>query len=146
MLTIVNEYGRIPVSKKEFERAFAACCSAVGERAAATLQIAGDRRIRELNRGYRGKDAPTDVLSFAAREGDELPGAEDHYIGEVILGYPQIARQAKVYGNTVAHECIMLFVHGTLHLFGYDHISDPDYARMHAQEKKIMKKLGYDRS
>lgn len=144
MLEIRNEYGRVPLSNAYLRRVFSAVCGAERTpKASATLLIVSDRAIRELNKRYRGKDAVTDILSFAAGEGEGVPGHDSAYVGEVILSYPQIVRQAKLYGNASRYEFTMLFVHGLLHLFGYDHEADRDYERMHAREKHILTNLGY---
>lgn len=76
-----------------------------------SIALVGDSVIRKLNRKYLGLDKTTDVLAF---------GGEKNFLGEIIINYPQIKRQAKQYGNNTEEEMIMVLVHGLLHLEGYD--------------------------
>ena len=76
-----------------------------------SIAFIGDAAMRKLNKTYRGKDKPTDVLAFAG---------EDDYLGEIIINYAQIKRQAKVYKKSVQQELLFILVHGLLHLLGYD--------------------------
>ncbi len=112
-----------------------------------TLVIADDETLRELNLDYRGIDAPTDVLSFAARDDSEAadvfvtaPEAM-HYLGDVIISFPTAERQAAAAGNRVADELCLLAVHGVLHLLGYDHASAEEEADMWARQAQILASL-----
>jgi len=102
--------------------------------------------IQRLNRDFRGVDAPTDVLSFAAQEGDELDAAfaaeVDSYLGDLILAYPYAAAQAARYGYPMQTELQLLVVHGCLHLLGYDHDTDENLAEMWAAQNAILTSLG----
>lgn len=80
-----------------------------------SLTLLGDDSIRELNRTYLGKDVPTDVLSFALHEADEI------VLGDVYVGYEQAAIQAVEAGVSVEEELARLSIHGTLHVLGYHH-------------------------
>ncbi len=80
-----------------------------------SLTLLDDAAIRELNRTYLGKDAPTDVISFTLYEGDEP------VLGDVYVGYEQAAIQAAEAGVSVEEELARLSIHGTLHVLGYDH-------------------------
>ncbi len=77
----------------------------------ASIAFVGDRVIRKLNRNYRETDKVTDILSF--------PGEGD-FLGEIIIDYAQIKRQAKKYGKTIKQELVFILVHGLLHLSGYN--------------------------
>ena len=77
-----------------------------------SLVVVGDQRMRNLNRQYRQQDKVTDVLSFVATDVGQL--------GEVIIDYQQIIRQAKRFGNSVWQEFIFITTHGLLHLLGHD--------------------------
>ncbi len=90
-----------------------------------SLAFVGDKRIRELNKNYRGIDQVTDVLSF--------PG-EEKFLGEIIIDYSQIKRQAGKFGNKPKDELIFILIHGLLHLLGYDDRTEA--------ERKKMEKLG----
>jgi probable rRNA maturation factor len=114
-----------------------------------SLVITGQERIQELNRTYRGKDQPTDVLSFAMAEQkvEEEPvafiGPPDGliHLGEVIISYPQAKLQAAEAGQSNAREMAALIVHGILHILGYDHEKAALEPAMKAKEKQILDEL-----
>lgn len=91
--------------------------------------VVTDEEITELNRSYRGKESPTDVLSFSYYEEESFPGNED-LLGEIVISIDTAKKQAKEHKKTLQQEMQFLFVHGLLHLFGYDHEEE--------DEKKIM--------
>ncbi len=91
-----------------------------------------DAYIRRLNKAYRGKDKPTDVLSFNYDDGAES------LAGEIYISVDTAKRQAKVFKHPLQSELNKLFVHGFLHIHGYDHEKDADYKRMHAIECKVL--------
>ncbi len=93
-----------------------------------SIAFVGDKRMRQLNREYRGVDRTTDVLAFP---GDE----EGKFFGELILNYSQIKRQAKKFNNTPKEELIFILVHGLFHLLGYDDKTN--------KQKKQMEELGH---
>jgi probable rRNA maturation factor len=88
-----------------------------------SLFLIGDRAMRRLNRLYRGKDRPTDVLSFSQIEGDLLLAPE--ILGDIVISLDTAQRQARRYGVTLKRETLRLLVHGLLHLCGYDHENVP---------------------
>jgi probable rRNA maturation factor len=124
----------------------------LGAVAEVTLVITGDEAVQALNRDFRGIDAPTDVLSFAAQEEredepdlalpPELAEELDRHLGDVVIAYPYAARQAQQFGNSVAAELRLLAVHGTLHLLGYDHALPADEEEMWAVQEAILAPLG----
>ncbi|MBI3960692.1 MAG: rRNA maturation RNase YbeY [Chloroflexi bacterium] len=137
------------------EETLAAALSAVLTYAGVTVAgvaivVTDNDYVQSLNREYRGVDAPTDVLSFAAQEGDDLDAkfapevAEeiDRYLGDLILAYPYAAAQAARYGYPIQTELQLLVVHGCLHLLGYDHDSDESQAEMWAAQSAILTSLG----
>ena len=102
-----------------------------------SVTVTDDETVRALNREYAGEDAVTDVLSFSQREGEALvgpPGAPPP-LGEVVIAYPQAARQAK---GSVEREVDWLLVHGVLHLLGYDHAEAAEAARMRRREEELL--------
>ena len=111
------------------------------------LVIGDDAEIQDLNRQYRGIDAPTDVLSFAMTESGSdhpfvLPAGMPLYLGDVIVSYPRAIEQARAAGHSVAEELDLLIVHGVLHLLGYDHdTNDRKKAMWNRQETIIGKHL-----
>jgi probable rRNA maturation factor len=114
-------------------------------RAEITLVITGDDEIRDLNRQYRGLDAPSDVLSFAEAEADaRFVAAPDEavYLGDVVISYPRAEAQAASAGHSGADELLLLVVHGVLHLLGHDHAGRAEKRKMWAAQKQIQNELG----
>ena len=101
-------------------------------RGAVTVAIVANTRVRELNRRYRGKDVPTDVLSFPADEPGEL--------GDVVIALGVARRQAAQAGHSLAAEFRVLALHGLLHLLGYDH--ERDAGQMRRLEQRLRRKGG----
>jgi probable rRNA maturation factor len=108
---------------------------AVGLRGAVTVLITSSRELQTLNRRFRHKDAPTDVLSFPS---DMV--ATRHFAGDVAISAEIAARNARRLGHSTADEVKILTLHGLLHLAGYDHESD--HGRMARREQRLRKKLG----
>ncbi|HXH20504.1 MAG TPA: rRNA maturation RNase YbeY [Dehalococcoidia bacterium] len=110
------------------------------------VALAGSDSVRELNRLYRGRDEPTDVLSFAAAESavafPETPG-EAPSLGEVVVCLEVAEEQARAAGNPVEAEAAHLVVHGLLHILGYDHEDVAGAERMQAREDELLRGLGY---
>lgn len=109
-----------------------------------TVVIGDDELLQQLNRQYREIDAPTDVLSFAAREDDQdedlfvsAPEAAD-YLGDVVISFPTAQRQANAAGQPTLAELGLLAVHGVLHLLGYDHTSEEEEADMWMRQAAIL--------
>ena len=112
-----------------------------------------DTRIAELNAEFRGKPAPTNVLSWPAEDlspetagvTPDLPQLDftgEIALGDVAISYDTCAREAADAGKPMADHVTHLIVHGTLHLLGYDHIRDPDATLMEAVEVEILGKMG----
>ncbi len=96
-----------------------------------SIAFIGDASMSKLNKAYRGKNKPTDILAF--------PGDND-FFGEIIIGYAQIKRQAKVYKNSVRQELIFILIHGLLHLLGYDDKTENGRREMEMLSKKFIEK------
>ena len=109
-----------------------------------SVMVTDDETVRGLNREFAGEDAFTDVLSFSQREGEDLVGPPGSVapLGEVIIAYPQAARQASERGRSVEEEVARLLIHGTLHLLGYDHAEPEEERRMHAREEELLRTSG----
>jgi probable rRNA maturation factor len=103
------------------------------------LIVTDDRELRRLNRRYRGKDKPTDVLSFSYLEGGGR-GA-DGIAGDVFVSHQTLARDARRLGLTPAHLALRIVVHGCLHVRGYDHETDEDAARMERRERAVLRRV-----
>jgi probable rRNA maturation factor len=104
--------------------------------AALAVLLADDARLKLLNRDFRGKNKPTNVLSFPAAGNDE------NYLGDIALAYDVTAKEAKAQGKRFADHATHLVVHGVLHLLGFDHIEDHDAAKMEPLETRILSTLG----
>lgn len=101
------------------------------------IVLTDDSTIRLLNRDWRGVDAPTNVLSFpASRAGGATP-----FIGDIVLAYETIAREARAERKPFAHHIAYLAVHGFLHLLGYDHLRKKDAEEMEQLERDILRRL-----
>lgn len=110
--------------------------TALGEESAAlSLTLIGDDAMRELNRGYRGKDASTDVLSFPL-ETAVAPGVE-HLLGDVVISVETARRQATAYDGTLQREIYRLLIHGLLHLLGHDHVIAAQRRVMEREERRL---------
>jgi probable rRNA maturation factor len=109
------------------------------------LVIASGERVRQLNREYRGKDEPTDVLAFSAREetgAEQTPFVQPPdgviHLGEVIIAYPQAATQAEEHRHSLKKELAILIIHGLLHLLGYEHDKADAELQMRARETELL--------
>lgn len=99
-----------------------------------SLTLTDDPTIHRLNRDYRGKDAPTDVLSFAQ---ESFPGPT-RVLGDVVISLDTARRQAT---GTLQREVAWLVSHGVLHLLGYDHQTQPELEAMRARENAVLEQL-----
>ena len=109
------------------------------------LVIATQERVRQLNKSYRGKDEPTDVLAFSAMEeiGADFPPFVQPpdgvlHLGEVIISYPQAVAQAEEHQHSVKKEIAILIIHGVLHLLGYEHDKPELKRQMMTREAGIL--------
>lgn len=101
-----------------------------------SLVLVSDRIMHELNRTWRGRDRPTDVLAFAQREG--AGGAPPGLLGDVVISVDTARRQATRLGHSVGAEGDRLLVHGLLHLLGYDHERSAAEARRMARKERLL--------
>ncbi len=99
-----------------------------------SVLLCNDARIHDLNKQWRGKDGPTDVLSF--------PQDDDQYLGDVVISIDTASRAATRLGHDVATEVRVLLVHGLCHLLGHDHGTADDTAAMRALEARLLGVLG----
>jgi probable rRNA maturation factor len=115
-----------------------------------TVSFVTNERIQEINKEYRDKDQPTDVISFALEElgedetkivGDGIP----RILGDIIISVEKAKDQADEYGHSFSRELGFLALHGFLHLLGYDHMNDEDEKRMFGRQKEILDGYGLQR-
>ncbi|KIL44445.1 rRNA maturation RNase YbeY [Jeotgalibacillus soli] len=109
-------------------------------------------RIKEINREYRQKDQPTDVISFAMEEEGEgevrIVGGEDipRMLGDIIISVEVARKQATEYDHSFSRELGFLALHGFLHLLGYDHIDKKDEEKMFGRQTALLEEFGLTRS
>ena len=108
------------------------------------IVITDDESLQELNRRFRGIDAPTDVLAFPDDTRGPFVSAPGlpRYLGDIAISYPRAAEQAAEAGHPVQAELQLLVVHGVLHLLGYDNQEESERARMWAAQEAILRALG----
>ena len=112
------------------------------------IVLSNDSTIQALNRDWRGKNAPTNVLSFPAAPGLPVSGRrsgksqlQSPYIGDIVIAYQTTAREAVAEGKPFDHHLAHLAVHGFLHLLGYDHENDRDAEKMESLERRVLGRL-----
>jgi probable rRNA maturation factor len=129
---------------------FAAEVEEVAQDAELSVTFVTNERIQEVNREFRDKDQPTDVISFALEEmgeGEiEIVGLEQPpMLGDIIISIPRAKEQSIEYGHSFIRELGFLAVHGFLHLLGYDHMNDEDEKVMFTKQKEILDRYGLKR-
>ena len=120
---------------------------AVGEEGAAiSVTLVTDDAIAEINREHRGKDMPTDVLSFPL---EPEPFAHERLLGDIVISIDTARRQASDYDAPLQREIYRLLIHGLLHVLGHDHEEAAERARMEREERRLADAIGmpwpYDR-
>jgi len=145
--------------KKKINEA-AACAFTLAKKSAAfndktfliNVILTTDANVKKINKVYRGKDMPTNVLSFPQINFDKpvkksefaiFPADVAIPLGDIILANQTIKKEAKAEGKELEDHVIHLVVHGVLHLLGYDHMNDKDATKMEKTEIKILEALGY---
>ncbi len=109
-----------------------------------SVTFVDDEEIARLNEEFRGKEGPTDVLSFECDGVDDDLGFPDAVedapfeLGDVVIAPDVVERQADGFGNTFDQELFVMLVHGLLHLCGHDHIEDDDAAEMAARQRELL--------
>lgn len=107
-----------------------------------SLVIVGPRTIKKINKDYRNIDSETDVISFALLDSDYVEIIDKQIeLGDIFINRNRVLSQAKEYGHSEKREFVFLFVHGLLHLLGYDHIELEDEKQMFDLQKKIIGNL-----
>ena len=106
-----------------------------------TVRFTDEDESQSLNSEYRGKDRPTNVLSFPF---EAPPGIEINLLGDLVICAPVISREAKEQGKQVRDHYAHMTVHGVLHLLGYDHMEDAEAHEMESKEIAILAQLGID--
>lgn len=121
--------------------AVAAAAQAEGKSGAVSLLLGDDASVAELNKQFRGKAGPTNVLSFPPATAQQ---AEPGFLGDIALAAETIVEQANFQGKRFEHHAAHLAVHGFLHLIGYDHENPADAEAMEARERAILASIGIE--
>ena len=110
-----------------------------------SLLFTGNDEIQVINREYRDKDQPTDVISFAYHETEDFDIGPYDTLGDIVISLERVVDQAKEYNHSDKRELFYVLTHGILHLLGYDHIEEEDKKEMRAKEEEILGSFGYTR-
>lgn len=131
----------VPSARKTVRRAIAAAGTKARSGSELSVVLTDDAAVRTLNRRWRGKDRPTNVLSFPA--GDSVPTrGQPRHLGDIVIAYETTKREAIGESKPFAHHLAHLTVHGFLHLLGYCHDKNHDAEKMERLERTILKRIG----
>jgi probable rRNA maturation factor len=149
MIHYRNDVRRSGIDGRALKRVARELLAAAGEAGASlSLWVVGDAKIRMLNRAHRGKDKPTDVLSFPGHsERSERMRAKsknriESLLGDVVISEDTAKRQAAEYDAPLQREVERLLIHGILHLLGHDHVRPAERKRMRAEERRLAERIG----
>lgn len=120
--------------------AMAAAAKHEGVAGAVSLLLGGDAAVAELNKTYRNKEGPTNVLSFTPARAE--PGFHEGFLGDIAMAAETIAEEAQFQGKSFRDHACHIAVHGFLHLLGYDHQDESDAEEMEARERSILASIG----
>ena len=104
-----------------------------------TILLSNNKNIKKLNKKFRNKNKPTDVLSFPAEK--KINIKKNYYLGDIIISYEFIDKSKKLSNLEFKKKVVKIFIHGFLHLLGYDHIKLKDFKKMLIEEEKIYKTI-----
>lgn len=145
-----NEIGDEELQTIERLLNFAAEKEKVDQGSEVSVTFVTNEKIQEINKEYRDKDQPTDVISFALEETSEgereLLGPDmPRILGDIIISVQRTREQAEEYGHSELRELGFLAVHGFLHLLGYDHMTEKDEVVMFGRQREILDEFGLKR-
>ena len=115
------------------------------EKSEVNIIFVGLEEIHEINKTYRNVDRPTDVISFALEDTDDVTVYEERVLGDIYICLDKVHEQAKEYGHTEIREMAFLIVHGLLHLLGYDHMIKEEEKIMFGLPEEILNEMGITR-
>ena len=119
-----------PVTDDDIRQMVICVLKKMGKQGSLSIHLVGEKKIRTLNKTYRGKDRPTDVLSFGMEDAAETINKERRDFGDIFLCLPYIRRQALSFEVPFVEEIKRMLIHGILHLLGYDHEKRQDAVKM----------------
>jgi probable rRNA maturation factor len=138
---IVEEAAWDPIKNLESLAIEAVAKTYTGEPRSVDILFTNDHHIRDLNKQFRDQDKPTNVLSFPTAL-MPVPQGELQHLGDIVLAYETVAREAEAAAKPLEHHVTHLIVHGTLHLMGYDHEEEAEADIMEQKERDILASLG----
>lgn len=144
----INYTGKLPsvVSKKLIQRVIELTLQSSGSKkrfSEASVNMISDKKMKSLNKTYRGVDKTTDVLSFSTEmTWGTKKAISNEELGDIFISIPQVKRQAKSIGRDLKTEFVLMVVHGTLHLLGYDHATDKDETKMFRMQQDVLITVG----
>lgn len=140
MIEVLNRQRVCKIDTKQFQEFGESALQAINPQSRdVTIVFVSDKAIRTLNHCFRGKDYPTDVLSFPI-EAAPFEAANQMHLGDVVISLHRAQAQAKEHGLSFANEVKQLILHGLLHLCGYDH--ETDGGEMNRLELRLRRRLG----
>lgn len=128
-------------TEQQFQQWFEQTVKSFQEQAEVTIRLVDEFESQSLNRDYRGKDKPTNVLSFPF---EAPPGVELDLLGDLIICRQVVEKEAEEQNKDLLAHWAHMVVHGSLHLLGYDHIDDEEAEEMESLEISIMNALGFE--
>nr|WP_086941187.1 rRNA maturation RNase YbeY [Thaumasiovibrio occultus] len=140
-LQIATESAEGLPSEADVQRWYEAAVATVRDQSEVTIRLVDEAESHQLNHDYRGKDKPTNVLSFPF---DAPPGIELPLLGDLIICRQVVEAEAIEQQKPLLSHWAHMVVHGSLHLLGYDHIEDDEAEEMEALETQIMQAMGYE--
>ena len=109
----------------------------IGKKISLSILLSDNKRIKKLNKSFRNKDKPTDVLSFPFEK--KLNLKKNTYLGDIVISYEFMNKPKNLTSLDFKNKVIKIFIHGFLHLLGHDHIKLKDFKKMSKEEEKIYK-------
>lgn len=144
-VNIYNEYSELDINEDRYNEIFKNIKKVLNKDSDYDLSLTfvDDAKILEINRDYRNIDKATDVISFAILDDNELPQIEgiEVDLGDIFISIDTAKKQAENLNQTLLQELEFLFVHGVLHLFGYDHMNEEDETEMFTLQRKIIDEI-----
>lgn len=110
-----------------------------------SILLTDNKNIQAVNRDFRGKDMPTDVISFAYHETEDFDIGPYDTLGDIVISLERVKEQSEEYNHSFQREFYYVLTHGILHILGYDHIEEEDKKLMREREEKILSQFGYTR-
>ena len=122
---------------REICKAFPKRYKFISKKVSFSLLLSNNKSIKKLNRNFRNKNKSTDILSFPLSESNRIRISKETYLGDIIISYNFIDKPKSQSFKSFRKKLVKIFIHGFLHLLGFDHIKDKDYMKMLKEEEKI---------